>query len=106
MSVLVTLGDKRIDAARLLLRNKIKELVFSYFLWARALAMAVDLSVWKRRAEAAREQAEGASVPETRQAFLAVAHMWQTLIDRCENMPLLLLFSPRNSGFDDPEASQ
>jgi hypothetical protein len=68
--------------------------------------MAADLNAWKMRAECARKQAQAASTPETTQAFLAVAHMWETLIGQCENTPLLLLFSPRNSGLDDPEASQ
>jgi hypothetical protein len=74
----------------------------------RGLAMAGCLSAWKARTEFARKQAEAASTPEARQAFLAVAQMWERLIQQVENSPLLLLLSrPKaTSDVDDPGASQ
>jgi hypothetical protein len=62
--------------------------------------MAADLSAWKERAELARRQAEAAISPETRQTFLAVAHMWDALIEQCDNAPLFLLFGPGTSPAD------
>ena len=69
--------------------------------------MTRDLSSYRRRATRARERAVEAKTPEAKQALLALADMWERVIQQIETLQdvFSLLFPKRVQGDRDEHSS-
>jgi hypothetical protein len=65
--------------------------------------MTRDLSLYRRRAERARERAVEAKTPEAKQALLGVARMWERVVQQIETSQGLFLLLLRNRTQGDPD---
>jgi hypothetical protein len=68
--------------------------------------MASDLSSYRRRATRAREQAIEAKTPEAKEALLALAHMWDGVVQQIEtSQDIFSLLVPKRVRDDGDEHS-
>jgi hypothetical protein len=69
--------------------------------------MTRDLSPYRRRAERARERAVEAKTPEAKQALLALADMWERVVQQIETLQdvFSLLVPKRVQGDRDEHSS-